>query len=190
MVSDKLNEIEKVDSKSSIETSELLVSIIEQGLVSFLEYIIQGTNIISYKDSQQKNLKFPEQSIQIVCLKLLNLIIDKLCNNYNHLQILYQISNSMVYSGNFKLRMNILSSLLLLIGRSKITLGRLLCDISSLMNQQQDNIAVTMTSNNSNNNNIDKNNIFYDLLAITIRDRSQFKQIQQIIQVIIERILC
>lgn len=119
-------------------------SIISQDTTSIISLKDKGSK--ARRDySILPSFTFPEYSIREISTKLLDVIALQLSNstnnnvnnnsnnttsnnnvntnNSNHNVLLHRICNSMVYSGNIKLRVNIFSGLFLLVGRSKVLGG-------------------------------------------------------------------
>lgn len=140
-VIDKRNRIDVDGEKSAgkFNQSNLWACIIEQGLVPHLEMIATGIPIVCYKsnysDKKGKEYKetsdhnsslqkmtdvFPEKNIRNIAKYLL----DELASNLKkHSIICIRVVNAMMHTGNLKLRLNILSGLVLLVGR-RSDLGR------------------------------------------------------------------
>jgi hypothetical protein len=115
---------------NSTNISDLWISTLEQGIIPLFQTVLQGfpinnhlglsEKITSSSDKNQQILIFPEPVIRQKILFFFKSLVFHLENQ----DLLRQrIGQSLIYSGNSKLRMNVLTSLLVITNYS-VSLGR------------------------------------------------------------------
>ena len=172
-----MSQYTKINNSSNENISyDIWASFIEQGLILLTDYISIGIPIehnnkynlntdSNSNSNNNPNLLFPEMKIREKCHKILQLIILILLQN----QLLrLRIMNSLAYSGNIKLRLNILTNLIYLCRNNK-QLRKIIWEIDLKQSNNNNNL------NNKFNINTIKNDsfgsVFHIMLSeIVIRD--------------------
>lgn len=175
-----------LDSFHYTNTSKDLfcTSCVEQGLVFQLEAISQGTSIQKTENetehenyhqraandesvsvNQQEALVFPENGIRKVTQLMLNVVVEQLEKEDEGSDLQLKLLNSMMQSGNGKLRINIFSGLIFLSGRCS-SLGRRLWSHSP---------SSFSLGTKKNPENTGKGLFFYETLLLLLRDHVELK---------------
>ena len=115
-------------SQSDYSLIEVWASFLEQGLIGLAELIQQGTVVNSMsasstttEESSQSQTQttntviFPERQFRQQCTRILHVLSHLLESNAN---IRNRIASALIYTRNSKLRVNILSGILILVERS------------------------------------------------------------------------